>query len=158
MVARTRGRPLAPVPGAFLGQGLAIEEERLFVAAEIVHVRAYARYSGFYVGAAMLTKDGETFAACNVENVSFPVGTCAERNALAAAISAKGPKVEIVAMALVASNLGRAAPCSPCGCCRQALLELAPKATILFRDTDLTIIRRTPGELLPGGFSFAAGA
>lgn len=83
--------------------------------------RAYAPYSGFPVGAALLTRSGEIVTGCNVENAAYPLSMCAERVALGAAV-AQGER-ELVAIAVVGPENDR--PCWPCGSCRQALHELA---------------------------------
>jgi len=85
-----------------------------------VRVHAYAPYSNFLVGAAVRTVDGSVFAGCNVENVAYPEGTCAEAGAIAAMIAA-GER-EIAEVYVVA---GSPMPVSPCGGCRQKLAEFA---------------------------------
>src|SRR5918911_332919 len=82
--------------------------------------RAYCPYSGFAVGAAALTASGRIFPGCNVENAAYPATVCAERTALLSAYAA-GER-EIVAIAVIADTPG---PVSPCGTCRQVILELA---------------------------------
>src|SRR5579875_177560 len=91
---------------------------------------AYAPYSKFYVGAALLFDDGRMFTGCNVENVSYGLSSCAERNALFRAISERGAGNRIVAVA-VANGNGVAS--TPCGACRQVLSEfVTPDAVISF--------------------------
>src|SRR5918911_689438 len=87
--------------------------------------RAYCPYSGFAVGAAVLTASERIFPGCNVENAAYPASVCAERTALLSAYAA-GER-EIVALAVVADTPD---PVSPCGTCRQVLLELAPGCTV----------------------------
>jgi len=94
--------------------------ERLRVTAREASSRAYAPYSNFHVGAALLFDDGSVVAGCNVENVSYGLTSCAERNALFRAISERGPGPKIVAIA-VTNAAG--APCPPCGACRQVMAE-----------------------------------
>jgi cytidine deaminase len=94
--------------------------ERLRAAAQEATTRAYAPYSKFYVGAALLFDDGSVVTGCNVENVSYGLTSCAERNALFRAISERGAGAKIVAIA-VANAAG--APCPPCGACRQVMSE-----------------------------------
>ena len=110
---------------------------------------AYSPYSGFCVGAALLTKDGEVFTGCNIENASYTPTCCAERVALFGAVS-KG-RTEFAAIAVVGGekNSDASTPCYPCGVCRQALAE--------FCDADLRIYfadgsKTTLGELLPMAF------
>lgn len=92
--------------------------DRLCQAAVEVQKEAYAPYSSYPVGAAVLTEKGHIYTGCNVENMSFPVGSCAERNALATAVAAGERTFLAVA---VAGNLETGT--LPCGMCRQALLE-----------------------------------
>ncbi len=94
--------------------------EQLRAAAQEATKRAYAPYSKFYVGAALLFDDGSVVTGCNVENVSYGLTSCAERNALFRAISEHGAGAKIAAVA-VANAAG--APCPPCGACRQVMSE-----------------------------------
>jgi cytidine deaminase len=96
--------------------------------------RAHAPYSGFAVGAALLTKSKKIFTGCNVENLSLGLTMCAERSAVAAAV-ANGEK-EFIAIAVVADS---AEPPLPCGACRQVLAEFNP---------DLKIIASTAGRIV----------
>ena len=112
---------------------------------------AYCPYSKFQVGAALLTKSGDVFRGCNVENVSFGLTNCAERTAVHTAI-AMGHK-EFVAIAIVqgAGQPGADQPCWPCGACRQVLAEFNPDMDVIFREGDghrITKLR----ELLPHSF------
>lgn len=109
--------------------------------------RAYAPYSRFPVGAALLAKDGRIFHGCNVENVSYGLTICAERNAVWQAIS-QGV-TEFAAIAVTARD-GRGAP--PCGSCRQVLHEFAPNAWVYWRDSRGHILKRRLTELLPSAF------
>lgn len=109
--------------------------------------RAYAPYSRFPVGAALLAKDGRVFHGCNVENVSYGLTICAERNAVWQAIS-QGV-TEFAAIAVTARD-GRGAP--PCGSCRQVLHEFAPNAWVYWRDARGRILKRRLAELLPSAF------
>jgi cytidine deaminase len=108
---------------------------------------AYAPYSGYRVGAALMTPDGRIFTGCNVENASYPAGICAERGALAKAISAGAQDFTLV---VVATQNGG----SPCGLCRQSLLEFAPQARVLCVSFDGTVhVDSALIELIPSGFS-----
>jgi cytidine deaminase len=129
-------------------------EQALIDAATKAADNAYAHYSHFTVGAAVRTKAGGLYVGCNVENVSYPVGVCAERNAIAAAVSAEGRGMQIASMALVARNDGKEAPCSPCGACRQALLEFGKDIAVFYRWPGLEYKCRSSAELLPDSFSF----
>lgn len=103
---------------------------KLRAAAEAAAAHAYAPYSHFYVGAALLFEDGSMVTGCNVENASYGLTSCAERNALFRAVSERGANFKILAIA-VANRNGAASP--PCGACRQVMSEfVAPQAVITF--------------------------
>ena len=99
--------------------------EELRAAADAAMKHAYAPYSQFRVGAALLAADGTVYAGCNVENSSFPAGRCAERNAIGAAIHAG--RQEFTALVIVTEA---DTPTPPCGLCRQALVEFAPNLPV----------------------------
>jgi cytidine deaminase len=113
--------------------------------------RAYAPYSKFQVGAALLGSDGSVVEGCNVENASFPAGTCAERVALGAAVT-RG--VRSFRMVVIASSGD--APASPCGMCRQALNEFSPELEVVSITRSGTEARWRLSDLLPHAFSPAA--
>ncbi|MGC8741722.1 MAG: cytidine deaminase [Candidatus Sumerlaeaceae bacterium] len=138
----------APATAPPLDHGL---EQKLLRLALEVRVRAYAPYSCFHVGAAVLAESGEIYIGCNVENASYGLSLCAERNALAAAIAAGERK--FVAMAVVG---GTEQPATPCGACRQVMVEFAPNMTVLLATpTNLEQPERTTAqELLPRYFTF----
>ncbi len=121
----------------------------LFEAARKVRENAYAPYSEFKVGAALRTASGEVFAGCNVENVAYPEGTCAEAGAIAAMVAAgQGDIVEILVMAK--SDV----PITPCGGCRQKISEFGtPETVIILASPEGAIGEVTLGELLPGSFT-----
>lgn len=112
--------------------------------------RAYVPYSRFPVGAALVCGSGNVYPGCNIENAAYSVCLCAERTALSAAIAAG--EHEFVALAVVADT---ARPVSPCGMCRQALVEFAPDMPVLLANLKGDEQRTTPGELLPGSFRAA---
>lgn len=112
--------------------------------------RAYAPYSRFAVGAALLAKDGSVHLGCNVENASYGLTICAERNAVWKAVS-EGV-TEFTAIAVTARD-GLGAP--PCGSCRQVLHEFAPHALVYWRDARGRILKRKLTELLPDAFNLA---
>lgn len=113
--------------------------------------RAYAPYSRFRVGAALLAADGRVFSGCNVENASYPAGICAERGALMAAVVAGAREFRAVAVATEAD-----APTPPCGVCRQMLVEFAPLLAIESVTVSGRRQRWTLAELLPAAFTPAA--
>jgi cytidine deaminase len=136
------------------------EIARLPARAESAASKAYAPYSGFRVGAALLTEAGAVQIGCNVENSAFPVGGCAERHAIAAAVACEGPAMRIAAIAVIALDpTGAPVACAPCGACRQAILEFGPSARVVFRaDTgsDFPALATVSAEtLLPGAFTFS---
>jgi cytidine deaminase len=98
----------------------------LIIAATEVQTRAYAKYSGFAVGAALLTKSGKIFVGCNVENISFRLTMCAEQSAIGAAV-ANGER-EFVMLAVVTNSKD---PAVPCGGCRQVLAEFNPDLEVI---------------------------
>jgi cytidine deaminase len=112
--------------------------------------RAYAPYSRFAVGAALLAKDGSVHLGCNVENASYGLTICAERNAVWKAVS-EGV-TEFAAIAVTARD-GLGAP--PCGSCRQVLHEFAPNALVYWRDARGRILKRKLTELLPSALNLA---
>ena len=97
--------------------------------AEAAFSHAYAPYSNFRVGAAVLTKDGHVYTGCNVENISFGLTSCAERNAIFSAIAHRG-RIEIEAIAVVTEHKDGG---TPCGACRQVIHEFGPEAKIYYR-------------------------
>lgn len=118
--------------------------------AEAAARNAHAPYSRFFVGAALLLESGDMVAGANVENASYRLTTCAEQSAIAHAVCTFGPGIRIRAMLI--QNLN-AAPCQPCGACRQAIAEFAPpEALILFPAADGKLTQKTLAELLPGAF------
>jgi len=125
-----------------------VDEKMLVEKAIKAMENAYAPYSGFRVGACALASDGSEFTGSNIENASYGLTVCAERVALFKAYS-EG-KRNIVALAVAA---GVDEPVSPCGACRQVILELAPEAIVLLSNRDGSKVMRTsPKELLPYGF------
>nr|WP_277738567.1 cytidine deaminase [Ferruginivarius sediminum] len=135
------------------GTALTQKHRELIEAARAATAQAYARYSGFRVGAALLSEQGNVYTGCNVENVSYPVGVCAERNAIGAAVRAEGPGLRVAAVAVVAFNRrDEPSACSPCGECRQAIREFSGSAEVIYmgREGDMTV--RTIAELLPDAF------
>lgn len=124
------------------------ERARLIAEARAVLKNAYAPYSKFKVGAALLTAKGDLFTGCNVENASYGLSNCAERTAIFSAVAARGPRVEIQAIAVVNSQN---VPCSPCGACRQVIWEFGQRAVVFFLSAE-GWREMTIAELLPEGF------
>ena len=122
---------------------------RLLAAAHKALERAYAPYSNFRVGAAVLTEQGEIFSGCNVENASYGLTICAERSATFTAVQqTSGDKLRIRAVAVVN---GDELPCSPCGACRQVIFEFGPAAIVIFKGEKE--YQETPiADLLPESF------
>ena len=111
---------------------------------------AYAPYSNFRVGAALLLTDGHIVSGCNVENASYRLTVCAEQNAIAAAVALYGPKIRIRAIAVV--NLNDAAS-QPCGACRQTIHEFStPDTVVYFPGEKGATVQATVPDLLPAAF------
>jgi cytidine deaminase len=124
-----------------------LDLETLMGAAREASERAYAPYSGFRVGAALLTEGGAVHAGCNVENASYGLAICAERNAAAAMALADPEDREIRLVAVFSPD---ASPCFPCGACRQVLREFGCKEVVVEEASGL---RRYPFEqILPHSF------
>jgi len=123
---------------------VALLRERAFAAME----RAYAPYSNFRVGAALLSSDGSVAEGCNVENASFPAGMCAERSAVSAAVARGNRSFEAIAIATEAEE-----PTPPCGMCRQVLEEFSPSLVVMSFTRDGREARWTLDELLPRAFT-----
>ncbi|MGN2244876.1 cytidine deaminase [Frateuria sp. GZRR33] len=122
----------------------------LMLAAREARELAYAPYSNFHVGAAVLTRDGRTFTGCNVENASYGLCNCAERTALFGAIAAGCRPGDFVQLAVVADTPG---PVSPCGACRQVMAELCDESMpVLMGNLADALEETTVGHLLPGSF------
>jgi cytidine deaminase len=124
-------------------------EDDLIAAARAARERAYVPYSGFRVGAALLA-DGEVFAAPNIENASYPLSVCAERNAVAVAVAAGHRRID--AVAVVGSSGSGSTP--PCGGCRQVLYEFGGPGLRITIESLSADERRTwtLDQLLPSAF------
>lgn len=128
-------------------QSPVMDWEPLIAAARAARANAYAPYSGFPVGAAVLMEDGSIHAAANVENCIPALSVCAERNAISAAASAGLRRPQAVAVITDMSP-----PARPCGLCRQTLSEFADDLPILVANTQGEREETTLGELLPQRF------
>ena len=124
------------------------EEKRqdLIVRAMQARLNAYAPYSNYQVGAALLTKTGKIFTGVNVENAAYPDSICGERSAIFSAVSAGEREFEAI---VVATRNGG----TPCGSCRQVLSEFGLDIEVLLVDEDGTLVQQnTVRDLLPGAF------
>jgi cytidine deaminase len=120
----------------------------LLDAAREVREMAYVPYSRFKVGAAIRGASGAIYRGCNVENVAYPEGTCAEAGAISAMVAAG--ENELIEVAVIADS---PSPVPPCGGCRQKLAEFGRHDTpVLLATTDGATLATTVGELLPGRF------
>lgn len=114
--------------------------------------QAYAPYSNFHVGAALLTRDGRVFTGCNVENASYGLTVCAERVALFKAVSEGSRTFTALAMAGPSDDY-----CRPCGACLQVMSEFAPELRVIMADRTGRFRSRTLLQLLPEAFSMVPG-
>jgi len=126
------------------------KQSELFDAACIVRKNAHAPYSEFLVGAAILDKSGRIHVGCNVENVAYPEGTCAEAGAIAAMCAAGGNR-EIEAVLVVTGNTR---PSSPCGGCRQKIAEFGSfEVPVMLANLNGVQETVNLAQILPGAFS-----
>lgn len=122
--------------------------DALFAAAKTAQTRAYAPYSRFDVGAAILADDGAVYSGCNVENAAYPVGACAEAGAISAMIAGGGRAVRAILVLGEGEEL-----VTPCGACRQRIREFAaPETPVLIADPNGIRARFSLMELLPASF------
>lgn len=125
------------------------ERAQLLKAARDGVKRAYAPYSNFRVGAAVLTEKGSLVTGCNVENASYGLTVCAERAVIVSAVAQEGADMRIKAIAVVNDS---GSDCPPCGACRQVIFEFGPDAIVIFQShggvEEMHIL-----ELLPKGFA-----
>jgi cytidine deaminase len=121
-------------------------ENRLITSAQDARERAYAPYSKFKVGAALLGKSGRIYTGCNIENAALSPGVCAERTAIFKAVS-EGER-EFETLAVVTEN-----GVSPCGVCRQVMMEFAPDMKVIIADIQGNTRDITVRDLLPDGFT-----
>jgi cytidine deaminase len=121
--------------------------EKLLTAAREVCARAYCPYSGFRVGAAVLTEDDAIFVGCNVENASYGLTICAERTAVFQALALGKLQVKVVVI-----YTPTPVPSAPCGACRQVINEFGPEAEVLSVCDGPEVLRTRLPELLPDAF------
>ena len=124
------------------------KQEEMLSSAHAAFSNAHAPYSKFKVGATVLTERGNSYSGCNVENASYGLTICAERNAIFAAVAAEGSGMRIKAVAVATEQ---DVPCAPCGACRQVIFEFGPDALVVFRGQSGTE-QMAITKLLPEGF------
>jgi len=131
--------------------------DTLFAAASAARAKAHAPYSDYAVGAAMLADDGNIYAGCNIENAAFPEGWCAETTAIGHLVMAGAKRIVkavVVAKRIDTERVPGGRFCTPCGGCRQRLMEFAasPSIDIWAADPEGNSQHFTMAELLPAGF------
>lgn len=138
---------------------MSIDKDALLAKAREVQKNAHAKFSDYYVGAAVLDENGAVHVGCNVENASYPEGICAEANAIGSMVSAGGRR--IVAIAVVggihadskthtfAHGAGEVGACTPCGGCRQRIAEFADRDTRIIVADDDKVTTYSLSDLLP---------
>jgi cytidine deaminase len=133
-----------------MGQACLTNDERARILKAARHAvrHAYAPYSNFGVGAAVLTEKGGLFTGCNIENASYGLTVCAERVAIYSAVAQEGKDMRIRAIAVVSESGG---DCPPCGACRQVISEFGPDSIVIFQSREGTEELHI-SELLPKGF------
>jgi len=124
-----------------------ISQADLIITARDAKQKAYAPYSKFKVGAALLASNGKVYPGCNVENASYGLTCCAERNAVFQAVS--DGQMDFRAIAIVSDSLE---PTAPCGACRQVLYEFAPEMKVIMAGAKGRVKTRRLKELLPDSF------
>jgi len=125
-----------------------VTDQALFEAAEAIRARAYAPYSRFTVGAAILAEDGNVYSGANIENAAYPVGNCAEASAIAAMIAGGAKRIKRIYV----TGPGMA-PVTPCGGCRQRIREFADlDVTVISHGVEGTPLVMTLDQLLPHSF------
>ena len=137
---------------------LPVQEQELIQAAELALDKAHAPYSNFQVGAALITEDGTVISGANYENAAYPMCLCAERSAIAAAVSTY-PDARILKMAITVKSASHVVenPAAPCGACRQSICEVEnhhgkPMRIILQGETGDIYVLASGRDLLPLSF------
>jgi cytidine deaminase len=125
------------------------EQTKLLQIAREAVKNAYAPYSEFRVGAAVLTEKDNIFSGCNVENASYGLSICAERAAICSAVANEGGNHTKIRAICVVND--KNIICPPCGACRQVIYEFGPDAIVIFRGRD-GLVSANAAELLPHGF------
>ena len=125
-----------------------VDEADLLHQARDARRHAYVPYSSFHVGAAVLSASGAIYTGSNVENAAYPLTICAERNAISTMVGS-GDRGPILAVAVVGDGDD---PCTPCGACRQVIVEFGPNARVVMSGDGGRPLRSTAAELLPHFF------
>lgn len=125
-----------------------LTDRELIEAARKARDLAYAPYSRFAVGAALLTADGRVYTGCNIENASYGLACCAERTAILKAVSEGALRFAAIAVIADAAD-----PVSPCGACRQVMAEFAPSMRVVLANLKGEVAVTSVQELLPGAFT-----
>jgi cytidine deaminase len=127
-----------------------VDFQKLIAEAQTARERAYAPYSNFHVGAALLCRDGRVFHGCNVENASYGLTNCAERTAFFSAIAQGCQPGDFAALAVIGASDG---PVAPCGACRQVILELGGNGLpVVLANLKGDTLHTTAAEQLPYAF------
>ena len=127
-----------------------MNDEQLIEAAKEAREHAHAPYSNYFVGAAIVDDNGDVHTGCNVENAAYPQGNCAETNAIGAMVTAGGKKISVIAAVGGGEELEF---CTPCGGCRQSILEFSDENTrVILINEEGTIQEYSLDELLPLAF------
>ena len=125
-----------------------IDQKKLLQLASEAAENAYSPYSNFRVGACALFEDESTYKGCNVENSSYGLTICAERNALSSSVI-DGGKKKLIAIAICSPDTRL---CFPCGACRQWMVEFSSDAIVILEDTDGNPVEYKVSDLLPHSF------
>ena len=127
-----------------------MDDEQLIEAAKEARENAHAPYSNYFVGAAIVDDQGSVHRGCNVENAAYPEGNCAEANAIGAMVAAGGKKISVIA---AVGGSGALEFCTPCGGCRQSILEFSDDDTrVILLNEEGKIQNYSIDELLPLAF------
>ena len=127
-----------------------MDDKQLIEVAKAARQNAHAPYSNYYVGAAIVDDKGNTHSGCNVENAAYPEGNCAEANAIGAMVASGGKKIAVIAAVGGTDELEF---CTPCGGCRQSILEFSDENTrVILLDEDGQIQKYSIDDLLPLAF------
>ncbi len=127
-----------------------MDDKQLIEAAKAARQNAHAPYSNYYVGAAIVDDQGNTHRGCNVENAAYPEGNCAEANAIGAMVASGGKKIAVIAAVGGTDELEF---CTPCGGCRQSILEFSDEDTrVILLNEEGQIQKYSIDELLPLAF------